>query len=113
MQGRSVRDLESSGSFLTRAGPVGRALDKATSVVRRRPNYDASDSELFHLGNSSDADDTMFAASGRINSLARQTSDRSVMHHSLRYNAYSQAGSESACRTVCLSGKIGGSTVAS
>lgn len=80
MPDRSIYDLESQGSFLTRVGPVGRAVSRSLSLVRRMP--DAAGVELLPRGKQSDdathcISGSSYEASGRINSLARRPSNRS------------------------------------
>ena len=81
MPDRSIHDLESQGSFLTRVGPVGRALSNPLSFARRKPARDAAGVELLPRDlQSDDASHCMSGSSydsGRINSLARRPSDRS------------------------------------
>ena len=82
MPDRSIYDLESQGSFLTRVGPVGRALANPLSFARRKSARDAAGVQLLSRDLQSDdashcISGSSYEASGRINSLARRPSDRS------------------------------------
>lgn len=98
MYDRSIQDLESHGSFLTNAGPIGRTISKSLSFARRRPARDAAERGQLHEGPSSDdlnAAYTMpgaaYDASERINSLARRSCDRLTL--CCRYGSqYSSSG---------------------
>ncbi|KAL3151900.1 hypothetical protein ABBQ38_012861 [Trebouxia sp. C0009 RCD-2024] len=79
---RSIQDSKSHGSFLDKAGPVGRTISKSLSFSPRKPGAHAEEVSQLNGGPSSNEPNAAhgkpraFDASMRVNSLARRPTER-------------------------------------